>query len=175
MRVAIVIGHHMFAKGVFSRWFGKSEFDFFWSMKEDFKKMGFDVYRHNPLIPSYTMRQRVMAKKTRSYDLVIELHFNASNGKAKGCECLYYFNSYEGEKLSQFLCNTYSMLTGCFNRGAKPLYSKDRGYGFVSSQKPTAVLFEPFFGDNDMDCIRFNKDKFLLSLEKTIDYYATIR
>ena len=104
-RIAFVLGHTLFKKGAYSKILGLSEFDFWWQYKEELEELG-DVYRHNPLIPSYKVRQRIMAKKTKDYDLVFELHFNMFNGNAKGAEACCY-NSFSSIIL---LYNIYLLL-----------------------------------------------------------------
>lgn len=171
MKVAFVIGHHKFSKGAKSYYLNKKEYDLFWGMRDRLEHMG-DVYRHNPLVRGYNNRQSVMAKKTKNYDLVYELHFNSFNGLTKGCEALYHNKSEYGKLLSEHFCDTYTNIIGSKNRGNKALYDIDRGYGFVSKQKPVAIILEPFFGDNKEDSMLFDENIFLLSIEKNIDYYT---
>ncbi len=163
-KIAFVIGHHKYAKGAYSTYLEQTEFDFWMSYKKELELLG-DVYRHNPLIPSYRVRQLIMAKKTKKYDLVIELHFNMFNGSAEGCESLFYYKNEHTLKLSLDFCKKYSELTDTYNRGAKPLMKGKRGYYFVKYQKPNAILLEPFFGDNQKDCERFTFRKFKESIK----------
>ena len=175
LKVAIVIGHTKLSKGAYSEYFGKYEYDFYKQYKNRFQEIG-DVYTHNPLIPSYTKRQKNTAKKTKDYDLVFELHFNKFDGNAKGCEACYYYKSKYGKLLADKFTDTYTRLTGSKKRHSKPLKDKsDRGFGFVYYQKPIAVLPEPVFGDNKEDCLKFNIEMLLNSISQTIDYYKEIK
>lgn len=182
LKIAIVIGHTKLRKGSYSKYSGKHEYDFYKQYKDRFQELG-DVYTHNPLIPSYTKRQKNTAKKTKDYDLVFELHFNKFDGNAKGCETCYYYKSKYGKQLSDKFTNTYTSLTGSKKRHSKPLKPKyvngkekdDRGFGFVYYQKPIAVLLEPFFGDNQEDYLNFNIEMLLNSISETIEYYKEIR
>ena len=162
-KIAFVIGHTLFKKGAYSKILGFSEFDFWWQYKEDLEELG-DVYRHNPLIPSYKVRQRIMAKKTKDYDLVFELHFNMFNGNAKGAEACCY-NSISSINLNREFINKYCSLTGSNNRGVKILKPNSRGYWFVKSQKPPAILYEGFFGDNKEDVGTFSIKAFKESVK----------
>ncbi|QIG62342.1 N-acetylmuramoyl-L-alanine amidase [Tenacibaculum phage JQ] len=169
MRVAFVIGHHKISKGAFSKYLNRYEFDLFKGFECELKEIG-DVFYHNSLIPSYTARQKATAKKTKDYDLVFELHFNASNGLGNGCEALYYFTNKNTKKVAETFCNAYTHYTNTKNRGAKPLYNKkQRGFGFVNEQKTDTVLLEPFFGDNHMDCLKFNINDFIKSIKHAIN------
>ncbi|MGO0862224.1 N-acetylmuramoyl-L-alanine amidase, partial [Clostridioides difficile] len=77
------------------------------------------------------------------YDLLIELHLNASDGQGKGSEVLYYSN-----KGLEYATRIYKKLGTVFkNRGAK----LDKGLYILNSSKPTAVLIESFFCDNKED------------------------
>ncbi|EQI33404.1 N-acetylmuramoyl-L-alanine amidase family protein, partial [Clostridioides difficile Y215] len=77
------------------------------------------------------------------YDLLIELHLNASDGQGKGSEVLYYSN--KGLEYATRICNKLG--TVFKNRGAK----LDKRLYILNSSKPTAVLIESFFCDNKED------------------------
>ena len=96
-KVAVVVGHHKWAKGAKSPYL-PSEWDLMSEIAEDLKDVA-DVFYHNPNISGYNARQRSMAKRTASYDLVIELHYNAATPQANGCEALYWFKNKKGEQI----------------------------------------------------------------------------
>ena len=147
MGIAFVIGHTPYSKGAFSKYFNSSEWDFYNKYFTKINAVG-NVFVHDNDL-GYTSRQKEMAKKTRDFDIVFELHFNASNWTAHGCEALHYHLNDTAKKISEVFCEDYTKQTGAKNRGAKKLSnSGDRGYGFVSCQKPTAIILEPFFGDS---------------------------
>lgn len=79
------------------------------------------------------------------YDLVCELHLNASNGQGNGMECFYYPKDRKGLAIANRMCKEFANL-GFKNRGAKTasLY-------MINDTKPTAVLVESFFCDNKYD------------------------
>ncbi|MDB3490207.1 N-acetylmuramoyl-L-alanine amidase, partial [Clostridioides difficile] len=77
------------------------------------------------------------------YDLLIELHLNASDGQGKGSEVLYYSN--KGLEYATRICKKLG--TVFKNRGAK----LDKGLYILNSSKPTAILIENFFCDNKDD------------------------
>lgn len=167
-KVAFVIGHTAKDGGAFSRLLKTNEFDLFNSLYFELKTLG-DVFTHDPKIDSYTKRQTDTSKKTVSYDIVFELHFNASGtGKVQGCEALYFVNSKSGEELAEDFCKIWSLKSGIPNRFAKEIDKGGRGYGFLQKTKGTAVILEPFFGDNFDDCKKWNKERFIDTLKELL-------
>lgn len=93
------------------------------------------------------------------YDLVCELHLNASAlHNARGCEVLYL--SEEGKKIAQ---RVLSSLTKVFkSRGIQ----KRPNLYMLNSTKPTAIMLETFFCDSSADCaLAEKKDVALLIAE----------
>lgn len=79
------------------------------------------------------------------YDLVVELHLNASKyHDGRGCEVLYFCK--EGKKIAQRINARLS--TVFRNRGVK--YSN--GLYMLNSTKPVALIIESFFCDSSVDC-----------------------
>lgn len=170
MKIAFIVGHTPYSKGAFSKTLDSYEWDFYNLYFDKFNEVG-DVFIHDN-DNGYTSRQKEMANKTRDYDLVFELHFNAANTKAKGCEALYYHRNETARKICFAFCDKYRELTGAKNRGTKALNdANDRGFGFVYYQKPTAIILEPFFGDNTEDCNLFNIDLFIDAIKYSIDNF----
>ena len=107
-------------------------------------------------VPEYTYRSMSGEKSYKlpiansgKYDLVCELHLNASNGNGYGMECLYYPGDKKGYAISNNACKEFEKL-GFRNRGPK-----NGGWLYIiNSTRPTAVLFESFFCDNKGDCDR---------------------
>jgi N-acetylmuramoyl-L-alanine amidase len=79
----------------------------------------------------------------------VELHFNAANGHARGCEWLFWNGSTRGKALASELRTAHR---GAFpdqvDRGLKPRGAGDRGALFLRWTPCPAVICEPFFGDN---------------------------
>lgn len=92
-------------------------------------------------------------------DLTIELHLNAANGKAVGCEVLCL----EGDNNSAVIGKQFALdFTTQFGRrmrgdkGIKWIDSSGRGYGNLVAAKavsPKAILVEPFFIDTPSEWI----------------------
>ncbi len=80
-----------------------------------------------------------------NYDLVVELHLNASKlHNARGCEVLY--KSSNGKKFAQQVQNR--LATVFQDRG---IQKRDNLY-MLNSTKPVAIMLETFFCDNTADC-----------------------
>lgn len=92
-------------------------------------------------------------------DLTIELHLNAANGKAVGCEVLCLENDESSASIGRQFALDF---TTTFNRrmrgdkGIKWLDSGSRGYGNLVAAKavsPKSILVEPFFIDTESEWI----------------------
>ena len=166
MKVAFIIGHNEKDKGSYSKYLNTTEWDLYNSMKNDLKCIG-DVYVHDKTIKSYTKRCIDISNRIGDkYDLVIALHFNAFNTVANGCEAFYWHSNKDGFNYAKKFVKGYCMFTGSRPRGAKPYESKtERGAGEVYYPKNTAILLEPFFGDNKEDCEKFCVDKLLKAIK----------
>lgn len=83
---------------------------------------------------------------------VVELHFNAFNGRAHGTETLYDADRNEASKAwAQRLQDGMLSVLGLRDRKLKELQPGDRGYTSVSALNIPSALIEPFFGDNPSD------------------------
>lgn len=84
------------------------------------------------------------------YDLVVELHLNSYDGKARGCEVLCYPAS-NSRTVGQRVQN--KLKTEFVNRGIK---DRDNLY-MLTGTKPTAIMIESFFCDNVEDCRKYDQ------------------
>src|SRR5690554_6981960 len=166
MKVAFIIGHNEKDKGSYSKHLNTTEWDLYNSMKNDLECIG-HVYTHDSSINSYTQRCIDISNRIGDkYDLVIALHFNSFNTIANGCEAFYWHSNKDGFNYASKFVKGYCVLTGSRPRGAKEYKSNtERGAGEVYYPKNTAILLEPFFGDNKEDCERFCVDKFIKSIK----------
>lgn len=94
---------------------------------------------------------------SKNYDLAVELHLNASNGKGYGAEV--YYKTSSGEKYAKRIQKKLSTLFR--DRGAKQI---DNLY-FLNGTKPPAILVESFFCDNKSD---YKKGKNIEKVAKLI-------
>lgn len=100
-------------------------------------------------------------EKAGNYDLVCELHLNASAlHNAQGCEVLYL--SEEGKKVAQ---RVQTQLSKVFkNRNIQ----KRTGLYMLNSTKSVAIMVESFFCDNSADCALAEKNDVALLIAQGI-------
>jgi N-acetylmuramoyl-L-alanine amidase len=92
---------------------------------------------------------KINMENSGKYDLAVELHLNAYNGIANGCEVLYRnLGKAHAERVVAKLATVFK------NRGAK----KDDSLYFLAQTKAPAILVESFFCDNASD-VEKGKDK----------------
>ena len=165
MKVAFIIGHNEKDKGFYSQHLNITEWDLYNSMRSSLECIG-EVYTHDSSINSYTKRCIDISNRIGDkYDLAIALHFNSFNTVANGCEAFYWHSNKDGFNYAKKFVKGYCMLTGTRPRGAKAYETPtQRGAGEVYYPKNTAILLEPFFGDNKEDCDRFCVDKFIKAI-----------
>lgn len=86
---------------------------------------------------------KIPLENSGDYDLSVELHLNAFDGTAHGCEVYYYSN--DGK---EFAVNVVNELGKMFhNRGAM----ERKGLYWLNKTKATAILIESFFCDSKKD------------------------
>jgi N-acetylmuramoyl-L-alanine amidase len=95
-------------------------------------------------------------------DCVIELHFNSFNSRASGTETLCSMDKQDVEfatKVHQKICEVFAR--NGTSRGVKPLPRSARGgQSIYSFPNGVNCLVEPFFGDNEADCIIAQNTKY---------------
>lgn len=153
MKVAIVIGHNSRGQGKFSKFLNATEYEYNTRVANIIKdELGKDATVFNRRQNNgYNAEITELAKRVNSqhFDLAIELHFNAFNEKANGCEALYFHKSLIGKEYAASFCKAIHDEYGAINRGAKFLNSESQnGYGFLQKMKAPALILEPFFGDH---------------------------
>lgn len=159
MKVAVVIGHDSQEFGAYSPFLHKSEYSYNTEVAKALKLLlptVVDVFER-PVIhgerndyPTQMKRLGDLIKsQNKSYELVIELHFNAYNGKAQGVETVSYAGNSFTKQWGMRFCSLVAMEYGSVNRGAKTVSTKtERGFGFLAAMgKFDAIILEPFFGD----------------------------
>lgn len=167
MKIAVVVGHTSGRDGgAFSPTLNLTEFNYNIQVANELKKLSpqtFDIYTSD--IQDYYKRQQSLAKEinSKSYDLVLELHFNSFSETSTGVETLYYYSNKKakewGQIISKEIGDNYKMkLRG--NNGVVAISKKgERGYWFFASHKHLCLLVEPFFGSNPTDCEKFKDPK----------------
>ena len=114
------------------------------------EKVGIECYTDTPEIGKLhsledEINYYISHANAKDYDLVVQLHLNACNEKAKGCEVWYYPSSAMGMQYANSVCNKLG--TVWTNRGVKE--SKTL-YWLIKTSAPS-ILIESFFCDNRND------------------------
>lgn len=153
MKIAICIGHNSKSRGVFSRFLDATEFEYNHRVADLIRNMMCDdvdvYYRYRKNGYNTEISELANRVNKKDYDLAIELHFNAFNGKSNGCEALYFHKSAKGKEYAESFCKVIEDEYESINRGAKSLNSDNQnGFGFVQRIKAPALILEPFFGDH---------------------------
>lgn len=113
-------------------------------------------------------------------DAIIELHFNAFNGKATGTQTLCTTNLND----IAFANHIHAEVCACFgrkglSRGVTGISRDSRGGGNVYAAGDTPnCLIEPFFGDNSSEenLAMINKEKYALSIVSGfIDWAVSVK
>lgn len=152
-KVAVVVGHTASAKGSYSPFIKKYEFDFFANLVKDLDPKMYHVFHHNSSIDSYTQRQVDMANKTFGYGLVVEMHFDSfERESAHGCHAIYYTTNSLTKSLAKDFGTANEEINGIKARDSVACSSRNqRGGGFIFEQRAPALLLEWGFGSNKED------------------------
>ena len=110
------------------------------------------------------------------YDLCIDIHFNAFNGKAQGTEVIIPKRATAIEQeLSEIILLKTCAVLGTKNRGVKSeSMSQYSRLAMLSGLRCNSVLLEVCFCDNDSDAEKYraNKETLITELAKSIVAYA---
>jgi N-acetylmuramoyl-L-alanine amidase len=153
-KVALVVGHNAKAKGAFiGGALREFEYDFN-NQVADFLLQkawsGLDLRRFNRIYAgSYFNEIREVYSRVNSWrpHLIIELHFNAFNGRTGYSFMAHHFASDTGREAALAMNKAFVSATGFESKGARGLRRGDRGYHSMNLGHAPSVLTEPFFGD----------------------------
>lgn len=155
-RIAIVIGHNAGAQGAVRCTDGRTEYD--WN--SDLAKM---IEAHDPTHIKVFRRKRgggYSAEIDRVYaevdawgaDVSVELHFNGStNPAANGCLMLSSGTS-GSRALAANVQKACVAALGNKDRGVRFVGKGDRGGLSLWAGRAPAILTEPYFGSNKVEC-----------------------
>lgn len=156
-RFAISVGHRSKAKGAFSPYLQKNEFDFNSPIAESLKDIADIFYRPNTPWLSEGGRILKMVNNQinlNQYDLAVELHFDAFvDPKANGASALHYITNRRTKEIAGEFTRLMNSNFGIRERSLIPVSSKKQNGGtFILENNADALLLEPFFGSNYQDC-----------------------
>lgn len=160
MKVALIIGHNTRSRGAYSSIVG-TEFAYWKRIAEKIKaeiSELVDVYERKPKQYYGQEMQEVLQELNKhNYKYCLELHFNAGNEQAHGCECLIYHKNEQAVELASIFLSRLQNVFGSRIRGIIPLKTEKTrgGYGICHS-KDTYILVEPFFGSNPDEALKFS-------------------
>lgn len=122
-------------------------------IKDELKKKGLTAYIVNRLTDGNGTGMTADIRAVNKYetDCIVELHCNAYNNVAKGCETLYWHTSEKGKQLAGFVQNEMLKALGNADRGLKPINSKGRGAAVLRGSYAPMIMTEPFFIDNPQE------------------------
>lgn len=154
MKICVSIGHSFKEQGATTADKKVTEYIFNTALaqlvKEQLVKLGYDTVITNRLTDGGGTGMSASAKAINATgsDIAIELHSNAFNTKAQGCETLYWHSSAKGKKLAQCLQKEMVACLGNPDRGVKALKKGGRGATVLYKTNMPCVIIEPFFIDN---------------------------
>ena len=128
-------------------------------------KLGIECYTDTPEVGKLhsledEINYYISHANAKNYDLVIQLHLNACDKKAKGCEVWYYDGSNKGKDFATKVVNKLGTIWK--NRGIK---NSKTLYWLRKTSSP-AILIESFFCDNSLD--------YLTSVKLGMDEHAKL-
>ena len=157
MKVAIVIGHSKNSPGTYSKYLKASEY-IYNSEVASYLGCVADIY-NRPNARGYNTQMEKLAEELnpKGYDLVIELHFNAFNKSANGCEAVIFPGNSKTKSIGNKFCKMITEKYVTNNRGVKEHGPTQRGGGFLSKMSAPAIILEPFFGDTE-EALKFESE-----------------
>lgn len=130
------------------------------------------------LVPTGSLNSKVkFINKQSDAVMIVELHFNSNNKKAKGVEALYHPNSSKGKLLAEALCDGFEKRELFMpNRGAKIGYyqmNPEKPIDFLLRKtNPVACIFEPEFISHKKKIID-NKETACFAIADILIEFAT--
>lgn len=172
MKINISIGHCSKDKGAVTKDEQHSEYEFNSILAKLIKDIliqkGYEVIVTNRLTDGggTGMTADVRAINGTNADISVELHCNAFNNEASGCETLHWYRSANGKKLAQMIQSEMVTTLGNKDRGLKSINGKGRGATVLKETKMPMVITEPFFIDcpNDFSNAVNKIDKLALAI-----------
>lgn len=105
-------------------------------------------------------------------DILVSIHCNAFNQKAKGTETFAYYGSREGDALAHHIQSQIVTSLATTNRGVK-----EAGFHVLKHTKCTAVLVETAFIDNkgDEQLLLDKTDEFARAIARGVTDYVSAK
>ena len=165
MKIAISVGHNPTAPGAaFENYTEYSEVILIASfLVQNLQREGHLAY----IIGTGGLKHKVSQINDIEPDIAVEIHLNAANTYAHGCETLYCPGSKIGKQLAQNVQTELNKVTNNRDRGVKegwyhmikPPNPKAQKDYFLAETCCPAIIIEPFFIDN------IERNRFIDNLE----------
>ena len=150
--VILSVGHYRKKRGANNAYFGLSEWQlcgiFVSGLSDDLINRG--VYCIS--LTDHTLKQKVEKINIIQPEIAIEFHMNSFDTTCDGHLCMYWVNSFFGEKLSILIRDSITVNKKRENIAVKK--HTTRGSYFLRKTKCIALIVELCFIDNDEDVIR---------------------
>jgi N-acetylmuramoyl-L-alanine amidase len=174
MRLAVVVGHTKESPGAYSAQpLRLSEYDYNTQVAQEMYRYAMEKGLQTKIFTrdsgGLTKAYKEINEYCKDDGVVIELHLNAFNGKAKGTETLF---DMEPTESIDFAREIHEVMLAVFNRkgkedrGIKKRLPGDRGYLNLALCKAPSCIVEPAFCDN--------RDEAQILMERQKDYAASL-
>lgn len=156
MKIAICAGHHKDRKGAVNEKHNLNEYDEACKVIPHLVDILTDA-GHSVSVFSGRLPGKIANINKHSFDLAIDLHFNAATYKGRGCEVMYVPGSTKRRDQAAKMSIEMALYMNLRNRGAKQgWYWGGENPGtkpdaFLSRTNCAAFIPEPLFIDNDTE------------------------
>jgi N-acetylmuramoyl-L-alanine amidase len=142
-------------------------------------KMYFELYNDNPVVidnDSHVLSRVIseIASTIKRDDIMVDIHFNAFNGRATGVEVIVpRISSAKERNLADNICINLADIMKIPNRGVKGEDKTARGRIGILAGTGNRILIEVCFKDNPVDMLAYQKNKHLVadSIAQSIEKY----
>lgn len=154
MKVVLIAGHKPTSPGSVNQALGETEFNINKATVLQVFRILSDYEGIEPVIVWRGMYKDLPDQvKTHKPDLVISMHANAFNTRARGSEVLYYYKDKRAAAYAKMLQSHFIELLGLPDRGVKPKSAEERGGYLLAYTEAPTLIGEPFFVDNDEELL----------------------
>jgi len=156
MKIALCPGHHDRSTGAINEKYGINEHSEANSVVCSLAEI-LTIDGHCVNILTGTLTEKVSKINKGSFDVALDIHFNAANRKAAGCEVMYVPGSELRRVQAAEISRVMSMYLGNRNRGANEGYywgGSEPGMKpdyFLAKTNCPAFIPEPLFIDNNTE------------------------
>ena len=173
--VGIIIGHKKSSPGIVNNNYSITEFEYNEELSILIEKKLKELDISSERIYRRTFKDLPDDINKLNPSIAFSLHANGFNGMMSGSEVLYRSGSENGRKIAGIILENIVNILNLPNRGIKATTSHDRGGYLLEYTKPTTIIIEPFFMDNnsDISIAIDKKDELAHSIAMGVKKYLT--